>query len=344
MNTFFSILYQEWFWEIFIGLVVLIFVNVFLRRLLRLIIKNKAEEKFELVFLKPIRLFISLIVVFYILDIVIHKFELQEIRGYLSSIRNLFIVISLCWIAMLVKKEFCLYLKYKRKDVDYGSVELLSKLLSITFIFVSFLIILQLLGLNIMPLVAFGGVGAAAVGFAAKDIIANFFGGMMIHLTKSFHCDDLIEMPKENIMGVVENIGWYVTTIRDLEKKPIYMPNSVFSTTYVKNFSRRSHRRVEEKVGIRYQDIDQVNVIVEEIKELLKTDSKVDHRLSNYVYLSHFAEYSLEIEMKVYVIGSDYASFVKVRQNLLLGIQKIISKHDASIAYPTNIVEIVSEK
>jgi len=114
--------------------------------------------------------------------------------------------------------------------IDKPSIDFLGKILTIIIVFISFLMILQIVGGDIMPLVAFGGIGAAAIGFAAKDVIANFFGGLMLFITRPFVNGDLIEMPSNNIIGHIETIGWYNTCIRELSKMAVYVPNSSFST------------------------------------------------------------------------------------------------------------------
>ena len=68
-----------------------------------------------------------------------------------------------------------------------------------------------------------------AIGFAAKDLLSNFFGGLFIYLDRPFAVGDWIRSPDREIEGTVEQIGWRVTRIRTFDKRPLYIPNSVFS-------------------------------------------------------------------------------------------------------------------
>ena len=86
------------------------------------------------------------------------------------------------------------------------------------------LTLLQTLGLSISGLMAFGGMGGIAVGFAAKDILANFFGGLFIYTDRPFSVGDWIRSPDRDIEGTVEKIGWRVTRIRTFDKRPLYIP------------------------------------------------------------------------------------------------------------------------
>ena len=50
------------------------------------------------------------------------------------------------------------------------------------------LVIAQSMGISISGVLAFGGIGGIAVGFAAKDLLANFFGGLMVYLDRLKRC------------------------------------------------------------------------------------------------------------------------------------------------------------
>lgn len=70
--------------------------------------------------------------------------------------------------------------------VDPTTVSAVAKLLRASVIITALLIAMQLLGYSVSGLLAFGGIGGIAVGFAAKDLLANFFGGLMIYFRSSF--------------------------------------------------------------------------------------------------------------------------------------------------------------
>ena len=105
-------------------------------------------------------------------------------------------------------------------------------------------------------MLTFGGVGGLIVGLAAKDLLSNFFGGMMIYFDRPFKVGDWIRSPDRQIEGTVERIGWRMTIIRTFDKRPLYVPNSVFSSIVVENPSRMLNRRINETFGLRYQDAD----------------------------------------------------------------------------------------
>ena len=80
--------------------------------------------------------------------------------------------------------------KIKGKAVDKTTADAISQLLRVSVFITSLLVGLQTLGFNISAILAFGGIGGIAVGFAAKDLLANFFGGLMIYLDRPFSVGD----------------------------------------------------------------------------------------------------------------------------------------------------------
>ena len=158
---------------------------------------------------------------------------------------------------------------YMSEPLDETTVRAVAKLVRAAVIITGLLIALQLFGYSISGLLAFGGIGGIAMGFAAKDLLANFFGGMMIYMDRPFSVGEWIRSPDKEIEGTVEDIGWRLTRIRTFDKRPLYIPNSVFANISVENPSRMTSRRIYETVGIRYDDIDKMDLIVAQVKGML---------------------------------------------------------------------------
>lgn len=67
-----------------------------------------------------------------------------------------------------------------------------------------------------------------------------------------------------------------MTIVRTFDKRPLYIPNSVFSNIVVENPSRMFNRRIKEIIGIRYEDGDKVEKITSDIKTMLKNHPDID--------------------------------------------------------------------
>ena len=91
---------------------------------------------------------------------------------------------------------------------DETTVTAIAKLARVSIVITAALMAMQTLGISISGVLAFGGIGGIAVGFAAKDLLANFFGGLVIYLDRPFKVGDWIRSPDRDIEGTVVKIGW----------------------------------------------------------------------------------------------------------------------------------------
>lgn len=227
--------------------------------------------------------------------------------------------------------------------VDKTTADAISQLLRISVFITTVLVGLQTLGFNISAILAFGGIGGVAVGFAAKDLLANFFGGLMIYLDRPFSVGDWIRSPDRTIEGTVEKIGWRLTIIRTFDKRPLYIPNSTFASIAVENPSRMTHRRIYETIGLRYDDIKHLPGIISDIKQMLCQHDGIDETQTMIVNFNQFASSSLDFFVYTFTKTTNWIEFHEVKQNVLFKITDIIESYGAQIAYPTSTIHLEHE-
>ncbi len=347
---------QPWTIELGIASVFLFLLHVALKRALaHLQSKAKLKENdwryhLDYAALTPARVFLWILLFSVGIDLLIRRFHLDGVFYYFSPIRNAAIVLCMAWFLLRWKKVIHIVAtnKSSRKStshlaIDAFTIEVFGKIFTVLVTFLTLLIVMQMFGLNILPLITFGGIGAATLGFAGKDAIANFFGGMMIYLTRPFIINDLIEIPDKKILGHVEEIGWYFTSIRDTQKKPIYIPNSVFSTVAVINQSRMTHRKIEESLGVRQSDLAKVPSIIENIYALLERHTSIDHHQAIQVFLEKFGDCTVQIEVKAYCLSTRYEDFMEARQEILIQIHRIIIEAGAEMPNPTIDIQLKNQ-
>lgn len=221
------------------------------------------------------------------------------------------------------------------ETVDRTTVDAIGKLLRVSVLITAVLVGLQSLGFSISGVLAFGGIGGIAVGFAAKDLLANFFGGLMIYLDRPFVVGEWVRSPDKDIEGTVEDIGWRLTRIRTFDKRPLYVPNAVFAQIAVENPSRMTNRRIKETVGVRYDDLARVAAIVADIKAMLRKHPEIDQRQTMIVNFTEFAASSLDIMVYTFTRTTAWVEYHEVKQDVMLKIADIVAGHGAEIAFPT---------
>lgn len=223
--------------------------------------------------------------------------------------------------------------------LDPTTLHALAKLVRLSVIISAVLIAMPTVGIEITALLAFGGVGGIAVGFAAQDLLANFFGGLMIYLDRPFDIGDWIRSPDRDIEGTVETIGWRLTVVRTFDKRPLYIPNSVFNTLALENPSRMSNRRIKETIGLRYEDAAKVGAIIKDVKSMLRNHDEIDNTQTLIVNLDHYAPSSLDFFVYTFTKTTDWIRFHEIKQDVMLKIIEVVHSHDADFAFPTTTLD-----
>ncbi|WP_394143234.1 mechanosensitive ion channel family protein [Vibrio atypicus] len=270
-------------------------------------------------------------------------FILQDHMGdklnWLSTVKLLLVIAIFVWITMRLINNIEEYV-LSQQNRDETTVQAVAKVSRLFFIVIGGMTVMQAFGLSLSGLLTFGGVGGLIVGLAAKDLLSNFFGGMMIYFDRPFKVGDWVRSPDRQIEGTVERIGWRMTIIRTFDKRPIYVPNAVFSSIVVENPSRMLNRRINETIGIRYDDAEKVATIVDQIKSMLEKHPDIDAKQTLIVNFNGFGPSTLDLLVYTFTKTVNWIRFHEVKQDVLLQIMDIIHQNDADIAYPTQTLKI----
>ena len=268
----------------------------------------------------------------------------SELFAYIDPIRDVVAIALLAWFAV----RFISFVEghigdavYEGRMIDNATLGAISKLLRASVLITALLMVLQSLGVPITGVLAFGGVGGLAVGFAARDLLANFFGALMIFLDRPFAEGDWVRSADREIEGTVEQIGWRMTRIRTFDQRPLYVPNSVFSTLTVENPSRMRNRRIYEIVGVRYDDMAAVQRIVEDIRAMLKGHPEIETETRTLIVnLLSFGASSLDIMVYTFTKTTDWVEFHGIKEDVMLKIAGIVAAHGADFAFPTQTLHL----
>lgn len=239
------------------------------------------------------------------------------------------------WFLLRLTSAMEAYFLNNNSNIDSITILTTGRISRLIIIILLLLMVMENCGLSISGLLAFGGVGGIAIGFAARDLLANFFGGFMLFIDRPFSVGDWIRSPDRNIEGVVEKIGWRMTCIRTFELRPLYVPNSIFINISVENPSRMLHRRIYEHIGIRYSDMPNVEKIVAEIKDMLYNHPEIENKQVIIVSFSEFGDSALQIMVYAFTKTTKWVYFYEVKQKILLLIKDIVNKYGADFAFPT---------
>ncbi len=260
-----------------------------------------------------------------------------------TTVREVGVSLLVAWFMVrcvrLIEEEFLT--PRKGEPGDPTTVTAVGKLLRAAVIITTALVVAQSLGYSMSGVLAFGGLGGLAVGFAAKDLLANFFGGLMVQMDRPFAVGEWVRSPDRDIEGTVENIGWRLTRIRTFDRRPLYVPNAVFTQVSVENPSRMENRRIYETIGIRYADAGKMAAIVADVKAMIQEhpDLETEERILIINFVT-FNKSSLDFFVYTFTKTINWVEFHKIKQDVLLKILDIVASHEAEIALPTSTLHV----
>ena len=192
-------------------------------------------------------------------------------------------------------------------------------------------------GFNVAALLGSLGLVGMAVALGAREFIANLFAGLTIFLDRMFEKGNWIRTP--DVDGVVEDIGFRATKIRQFDKALVTIPNSKLAGEALVNFSRMTNRRIYWTIGVEYRTTrDQLRLIVHDILEYLKShqDFETDPaRTRTFVFVDTFGASSINIMLYCFTKTTEWGEWLACKERLAYKVKDIVEGHGAAFAFPS---------
>jgi MscS family membrane protein len=355
MENFFSeiiniLIIESWVLKIFaviLGAIILKFiVGYFLNQAQKLVksTSNIWDDAVISAAKKPLASLIWVIAAKFSTEILLAQKFAKDDTLFISTLAKIAIIICISWFLLRLVNFASQAIKRSDKFINdefhITTIDALTKLIKLVLFIITALVVLNNVGVSISGILAAGGAGGLVIGFAAKDLFANFFGGLTIYLDRPFNVGDWIRCDERSIEGAVEHIGWRHTRLRSFNKNPIYVPNAIFTTVVVENPSRMTHRRIKETIGIRYDDISKMKIITDEVREMIKNHEATDTTQTIIVNFTFFNSSSVDFFIYSFTKIVSWKEYAVIKQDILLKIAEIIAKNNAEIAFPTQTVHL----
>jgi len=232
----------------------------------------------------------------------------------------------------------------QRSNLPIPTTGLASGILRGTILMIGFLIMLNIMGISIAPLLTALGVGGLAVALALQDTLANLFAGIHILVERSIRVGDFIRL-ETGQEGYVDDITWRTTRIRMLPNNIVVIPNNKLSQSVVTNyFLPERQMALQIQVGVSYDaDIDVVEQTLLEVSQ--KAIGEVPGLLATPApqvrLIPGFGESSLDFTLVVQV--REFADQVPVQHELRKRILKAFKAKSIEIPYPHRTVYVKRE-
>ncbi|MCE2950530.1 MAG: mechanosensitive ion channel family protein [Alphaproteobacteria bacterium] len=345
-------------WFLF-SLSILIGYTSFERRLLPKILKIAfksyvTQEKNILIleaaidnFKKVVRVVVITFVVYHLTH---HHFLLSFVVNEPKSMAHIYfpIFLTFTFFFTIMKAIDFYYFVYEQKDkkVHHILTEeqfiLFMRFLKGAIIFAAATSIFSLLGIDLTALLGGIGIMTAAVGFAAKDTIANLFGSIAVLIDKSLRKGDWIKVG--DVEGDILHVGLRTTSIRQFDKSVTTLTNVKLAEGPVTNYSKMTHRKVDWSVGLRYDTPSHIlEKILHDYHQYLDAHPGIVTKEKNIKTITRahdFGEYAIKIQLYFFTKTTDSTEYMRIKEECLLTFKKLVEENGASFAYPTRSIHL----
>jgi small-conductance mechanosensitive channel len=226
-----------------------------------------------------------------------------EIHAIIDRVILSLLIVSVFITLMKLTVEL-LKLYYEKRNSSFHTTSIIQNLIKIVFFLTGVLLILQINGVSITPIITALGIGGLAVALALQDTLNNLFSGFYITLSQQIRVGDFIRL-ENGSEGWVKDIGWRNTTLLLITNSMIIIPNSKLAQNIILNYSLpESRTALKFPINVGYEhDPDFVEKI---ILDLLKENiSNIPGALSEpqptIILNPGFSEYALTFTLTVHI-------------------------------------------
>jgi small-conductance mechanosensitive channel len=215
--------------------------------------------------------------------------------------------------------------------VEERTIPLFDLVLTVIILAIGAYALLQVWNIDPAAWLASAGVIGIAVGFAARDTLANLFAGFFIIADAPYTIGDYIVLGSGE-RGYVVQVGIRSTRLRTRDDVEIVIPNSEMANTKVINESGgvRDRYRLRIKVGVAYgSDLDRVCTLLDQIAQ---AHPDVARHPNSRVRNRGFGDSSVDFELLCWI--ADPADRGRVSHDLYMAIYKRFDKEGISIPFP----------
>ncbi|CAN1781404.1 Mechanosensitive ion channel protein 1, mitochondrial [Linum perenne] len=187
-------------------------------------------------------------------------------------------------------------------------------------------------GVAVQSILTVGGIGGVATAFAARDVLGNVLSGLSIQASKPFLLGDTIKAG--SIEGEVIEMGLTTTMLRNSEKFPVIVPNSLFSSQVIVNKSRARFRAMVKQIPVVVDDVHKIGKISTDIESMLKSNPKVfslEEKEKPYCFLSRIESSFAELTLGCNLNHMSKYECYNAEQEILLESARIIKENGAKL-------------
>ena len=229
-------------------------------------------------------------------------------------------------------------LRSKTQNESLTSTSIVENVIKIIGYICIIFLILTNLGIPITPLLTALGVGGIAIALAFQDILSNLFSGIFVIVSSQLKPGDFIKI-QNGIEGFIVDISWRNTTIRELEGKHVYVPNSIIATSSITNYRHPDYDvRVVITFSVAYgSDLDFVEKTAYEVaKEIQMFEPGAVKNFEPIFRVKELSDYA--INCAIYMRACTYVDQYAIKSKTLKSLYDKFNEVGIEIPFPITTI------
>lgn len=233
----------------------------------------------------------------------------------------------------------------KQETIDIGTREVFAKLFEVALIVVVFILLLQIMGINMTALAVFGGALGVGLGFGLQAIASNFISGIIILLDRSVKVGDYIEL-EDGHAGVIREMNMRSTLLETFDGKDVMVPNEQLITT---RFINWTHKNKKQRYALEFQVAYSTDLpkMLDIVKQVVRSHPQVINEPDTPIEeladaeIAGFGDSGVDILVEFWMEGIDDGPN-RVGADLLMMIWQAFKEHNIEIPFPQREVKILN--
>jgi len=268
------------------------------------------------------------------------KQQLQEwmplIISYGLDVVGAIVILILGWAAAGYFSRKVEKKSRKSGKIDETIIPLLSKLTRFTVILITILAVLNQFGVQTASIVALLGAAGLAIGLALQGTLTNIASGIVLLVLRPFKVGDAVDIG--GTLGIVDEIGLFVTELHTFDNIAITMPNSKIWGNTIKNLSRNETRRIDLTFGIGYDD--DMDKAIEVIEQVFDADERILEEPEPIIKVNELADSSVNFIARPWVKSEDYFA---TKLDLTKRVKERFDEEGLNIPYPQRDIHVLKQ-
>ena len=243
-------------------------------------------------------------------------------------------VVSLLAVKLLLK---LLDRALRRSQLDDTLKKLIHSLLKGALLFVTVIVVLQCLDIEVTSLVAVLSVVGLAFSLALQNFLSNVAGGMQLLASRPFKPGDFVEAG--GCSGTVTEVGMFYTRLATYENKLIQIPNSAIVSANIINHFTLPTRRVDLFVSASYDA--PLDLVMDTLMGLARAHQLVLDDPAPAAHVKEYGDNAIEYALRVWCASGDYWT---VYNDLIDSFKPAFDKAGIVMTYPHVNVHMIEDK